>query len=267
MVSPASSPSSRPLVQSQLTSGSCAGIDFGSSTSKAALAFMKTEVYRGSTGLEEIDDVQVTRVPLRTTLDDPERSNASNQSSQQFEFTSSIAVVREGDEDVVYIGRSALSKDTSIPLKTVFVWLAGIHDNDVLLGLPGGPDLEAALRNGVTLEKEMLRDAILQHFRLLWDMLLLETQLSNLNLEIQRIILSYPLYLCEKAQEKRKCRRYYNLERYQKYFLELMREVWKDHPDIIFDFTSEGYATAKYICEPFSDANQTLDWPKMWREV
>lgn len=139
--------------------------------------------------------------PLRSVLDDPERFNlASNQSTFQFEFSAWLGIgLRDGEHHLV-VGRAALWQETSVPLKSIFVWLAGIHEESVLSNLPGGQELRYAIASGyMGLDDEEvqgnLRGAVLKHLQLLREALLKEA--SSRSLQILTLVLSYPNYLCE----------------------------------------------------------------------
>lgn len=242
-----------------------AGQDFGSSTSKCALAFKTDGDGTISSELFDPPEVifKVSRVPLRTTLDDPERDNASTHGSLQYEFVA-FAGLQDGEEGPGLVpGREGLRQDDSIPLKTIFVWLAGIHSRDILSELPGGKLLMSSLEEGVRLNVEMCEQALVQHFRLLREMVLREARLLGKN--IASVILSYPNYLCEGKGERDPDKRYYNLTKYLAYYCKIMQMVWP--ASMPFQWISECQATAWYICEPFTDANSTLDRITMWREV
>lgn len=158
----------------------------------------------------------MARGPLRSVLDDPERFNlASNQSTLQFEFSAWLGIgLRDGEHHLV-VRRAALWQETSIPLKSIFVWLAGIHEESVS---PGGQELRYAIASGyMGLDDEEvqgnLRGAVLKHLQLLREALLKEA--SSRSLQILTLVLSYPNYLCEQASEPDLNKRYYNLDKYR----------------------------------------------------
>lgn len=246
---------------------SALGQDFGSSTSKISLAYQHVEQVENSLGAFPEETFRIARVPLRSPagLEDPERFNlSSNSSTQQFEFAAFIALNERDGESELIIGRGALLKDIVIPCKTVFVWLAGIHNEEVLFGLPGGPELRACLDDNIFTEDD-LPAAIIRHLTLLRDMALQEAK--SRNLYIVTIVLSYPNYLCEQRGEPDLERRYYNLDSYRRYYTDCMRTVWEDYPDMVYEFISEGYSASIYVCELFDDENNTLDRARLWSEV
>lgn len=154
-----------------------------------------------------------------------------------------------------------MAEDQSIPLKTIFLWRAGIHETEVLKRLPGGNDLQRLVRNG-TLDNNNMDRAVKSHFQLLSRVAQDQALISNI--AIKTIVLSFPHYLCEKENEIDPDKKYYNLDKYLNYYQVLMSEIWTDYPDIKFEFVGEGQAAALYLCEPSTDGD-SLDRQKVWQ--
>lgn len=223
------------------------GQDFGSSTSKISLSF--TQKNRASTDGQYESTTCLARVPLRAILDDPERDNRADGNS--FEFIALTAL--RGPGQPLITGRAALRSDQAIPLKTVFMFRAGIQRTEVLERLPGGPTLMGAVRLG----------HLTNHF-----MDLAVEEAKDQGLLIQGQVCSCPNYLCEWEDEEDTEIRYYDVEKYQRYYRLRMEAVWEDSPiPLNIQWIMEGQSAALYICEPFRDINAMFSARKMWEEL
>lgn len=244
------------------------GQDFGSSRSKLAVAMETMEVIQcadGSSATEPV--ILLARVPLRADLNDPERTNSSDQSTQQFEYMAFAAI--EPKSKKLITGRLALKSDLVIPLKTMFVWRAGIHDEKVIGKLPGAPDLFHALEHGI-IGEDLVDEAVERHFTLLYNMCLKTLNTNKRTIVLKHLSISYPNYLAHSLSELDPEKRYYNVEKYWDYYRERMMAVWgcyiEQHGTQI-RFINEGQGIALYICEPYTDTNDTLDRDQLWTQL
>lgn len=220
----------------------------------------------GASHLEPV--VLLTRVPLRANMDNPERTNSSEQSTQQFEYMAFAAI--DAKTKKLITGRLALKSDLVIPLKTMFVWRAGIHDRDVIRKLPGAPDLFHSIDAGVV-NFDLVDEAVERHFTLLYNMCMKTLKKNKKEKVVLRsICVSYPGYLEHSMQELDPDKRYYNVEKYWAYYRERMIPVWgeymKEHGTKIH-FINEGQGIGLYICETFTDKNDTLDHDDLWAQL
>lgn len=209
-------------------------------------------------GVEVLETrLHLLRLSLHADLDNPERNNRADKN--QYEFPAYVAVTA-ADYKVV-TGRKALAEDLSFPLKTVFLWLADIWDEDMLMRLLGGTELLDILEEG-DLESEELKQAVTDHFELLHGVVIKEAREAGVS--ITTIVLTFLYYLTEKKNEVDPDRKYYNLKRYLDYYFCIMRKVWADHPvEIQWETASEGIAAAFYICSPSVDGDG-LHRDKIW---
>lgn len=203
------------------------GQDLGSSSSKVSLA------HRPIAG-----PVQLFRVPTSGAQDNPERPD------QTYEFPAAMAF----DENNKFtVGRRALEKDVTVPLKTVLVtfscWLAGSH-GPTWSRMPGAKTLIRAAQLDYFGEEEMLEmlEALRQHFSLIRTSALDLAEAKNV--EITAIVLTYPNFL-HADEDHPPFNQYINT------YMDLMRGVWGDKIQI--EVASEGQAAACYICEQFQD--------------
>lgn len=229
------------------------GQDFGSSSSKLALCYQKREVWQYDDGEEGSEwRPYLVRVAHRADVDDPERDNLAT--ANRHEFNSFAALDAEGE---IKTGKVALTMDSQVPLKTIFVWRAGIHRKEVLRGLPGG---EVILTQ--SLDGDKMDDAVKAHFRHLRNMAVEQAHLSGMC--IQNITLSFPNYLCDLAKETDPDSKYYDLDKYRDHYLNIMWEVWADYPHLkTISFVSEGQAAALYICETYG-GDDSLNRRRIW---
>lgn len=208
-------------------------------------------------------------MPLQADLDNPERDNRAD--ANQYEFPAFAAVSAraheiEGDDSIAMMGeiktgRVALQEDVAIPLKTIFVWRAGIQSKAVLRRLPGGKDLLRAifLRQ---IDTKAMDEAARAHFRLLRQMAMEEAETSNV--EIRTIVISFPHYLCERKHEIDPEKRFYNLSKYLDHYIRLILEVWEGHPyPLRIEVIGEGQAAALYVCEGTTHDN-VLKRRRIW---
>lgn len=230
------------------------GQDFGSSSSKLSLCYQKREVWQYDDG-EEGSEMRpyLVRVAHRADMDDPERDNLAT--ANRHEFNSFAAL--DGEREIK-TGKIALTMDLQVPLKTIFVWRAGIHRREVLRGLPGG---EVLLTEKV--DEGKMDDAVKAHFRHLRKMAEEQAKLSGI--AIQDIILSFPNYLCDLVRETDPDSKYYDLDKYRDYYLDMMWDVWADRSPLNLNigFISEGQAAALYICETYS-GDDSLNQKRIW---
>ncbi|KAI0429642.1 hypothetical protein F5Y09DRAFT_342421 [Xylaria sp. FL1042] len=121
--------------------------NFGSTSSKQALAYLETR----------IDRVSLVRVPVDVGIDDPDRAESP------FELAGVAAL--DGDSSFV-LGRRSLTMDHHIPLKTLLTYTSSITNKKILKRLPGGGDLVHILSSAeVTASK--IDDVLQQHFSIL----------------------------------------------------------------------------------------------------
>ncbi|KAI0385651.1 hypothetical protein F5Y04DRAFT_154080 [Hypomontagnella monticulosa] len=217
------------------------GVDLGSSTSKAALAF------KASSNMHSRETIQVLRVRLPQDRNHPD--TPQNPSVSQFEFIAQAA--REGSRLIP--GRQALNKDLSWSIKAILMHLAGVSIQ-AIKRMPGGNDLLSACQDG-TITREMEEDALRKHLELVRDMAIDKAQAGSL--KIEKVVLTYPNYLCERERDR-------DFEHYTSYYLTLMRSLWED--DVQLYTTMEGMSLALYVCEPFEDGLASCNWPEVWRD-
>lgn len=226
------------------------GIDFGSSTSKQALYWLKREIWIDEDG-QEVEEIRprLLRISLHADLNNPERNNRAD--NHQYEFPAYVAVTSVSNE--VVTGRKALAKDLSFPLKIVFLWLANIWDEEMLERLPGGAELIQLLEEG-DLDNERLKQAVTDHFKLLYKVAVEEA--AQAGVSITTIVTTFPHYLTEKKNEINPDKKYYDLTKYLDFYHSIMRAVWEDHPvDIQWEVAGEGQAAAFYICSSSADGD------------
>lgn len=198
----------------------------------------------------------MVRVAHPANEENPSRHSPIN--AKHYEVNSFAAIDTQRD---IKTGELALTMDTQIPLKTMFVWRAGIHRQEVLERLPGGELLLAG-----NLDSCKMDDAVKAHFRVLRNMA--EEQAKRSNILIHKIVMSFPNYLCDLFKETDPELKYYDIDKYRKHYLELMREVWADYPvtDLKMDFISEGQAVALYICQS-NIGDDLLDSHMIWERL
>ncbi|KAI0454747.1 hypothetical protein F5B21DRAFT_503993 [Xylaria acuta] len=218
------------------------GVDLGSHSSKAALAFHATH------DSESWRDIQILRVRLPQDRDHPETPNSP--SISLFEFVAQASREEEG----LVPGRHALNKDLSWPIKAILMHRAGVSV-EAIRRMPGGADLLAAYEDGlITLTME--EDAVVSHLKLVSSMAAARAKAASL--AITQVVLTYPNFLGEREQDD-------DFTRYTSYYLSLMRMLWGD--EVQFHTTMEGMSLASYVCEPFHDGLASCDWAEVWRDL
>ncbi|KAI1133248.1 hypothetical protein F5Y10DRAFT_228590 [Nemania abortiva] len=198
------------------------GCDFGSSSSKQALAFIE----------DDVDRVMMMRVPVAVGITKPDWNS-------DYELGAFAAL---NDDDELVIGKECLTVNATIPLKTLLTYRSGITSERVVNRLPGGTTLRRAIRSQ-QINDEKIDNALVQHFDILHKSA--HKQASEFGVEIKVVVLTYPNYLC--AYEKNG-----DFDRYMEKYLSFMRFVWGD--EVKFKAVSEGQAAAAYICEEFYDS-------------
>ncbi|KAJ3578740.1 hypothetical protein NPX13_g1825 [Xylaria arbuscula] len=223
------------------------GLGFGSSSSKMTLAH--------TLRINDEEGVTNCRVPVNVDLGHPDRFSSG---LTNHEFISFAALV----DGRLEFGRSCLNRDSSIPLKTMFTYLAGINSKEKLHRLPGGRDLyEACNRTSGPgmISKAMISDVLWRYFGWLRDQALV--QAKNMNVVIKRLILTYPAYL--RGDRDEDVIEEDVTDKYMSLYRRLILPLWHSE-DVTVHFVGEGQAAGLYVCEPIYDSYNTFQRSSLW---
>lgn len=228
------------------------GIDLGAYNSKASVAFKVAEL--------QGDVTQLHRVPAEL---DQKHAHYSRQTHGTFELPAVAAIA---DDGTILVGGAAEKKPETFPLKVALMVLAGVtlrdDDEELLLGkrcflfvshikhvvvLVGlnenaGAEIILAALNSRRVTRKDLREAVRDHLQTLKG--ITTTLAEQSHVEITRIVLTYPNFLCGRGTPG-------DIDKYLGLYKKLIREIWPEVEAI--STVSEGQAAACYVTKPFRD--------------
>lgn len=190
-----------------------------------------------------------------------ERSEESL-SAGPFEFPALVGI----EDENLSVGAQTSGKDITFPLKTAFLYLAGITREKALRPLPGEYVLFSTCTTSLTLVSgsrrllravaaarisvEQIRQVAREHLRVLRNAAV--SFAEDAHFTITNLVISYPNYLCHYE-------RWRDFDKYIDLYRELMQEVWPEIESDSIETISEGQAAAVYIARVFDDPAFSAD--------
>lgn len=194
--------------------GECTvGIDFGASTSKVSLAWITN------------GGKKVSRVPYIGDID------GADYPRESYKFRFIASAVLEGKE--LRLTNIPPSRGTSISLKTILMYQAGICSETLRRAPDGNPLLENIDSGRITMA--MCRDALHGHHRLLRKMAMEQAAAPNRKMKITQVVLTYPNFLCESEGAQ-------DFRLYMKTYRRMIHHIWGSGVRVLVG--SEGQNTA-----------------------
>ncbi|KAK8109211.1 hypothetical protein PG984_015012 [Apiospora sp. TS-2023a] len=204
----------------------CVGLDFGHSSSKLALAYLKHG--------ESVPRLRRVHIPPdEDYAHDPERK------LQAYQLVSYAGW--DGDAKEWVIGWAALQCDHRVPLKAMLLYVAGLLRKYVVEKMPGGKALLGYVAKGM-LNDTTIRALLEDHVTSLYQFA--NTCAELCEVKIKSVVVTYPNYLSD--EDTHAC-----VTQYTDALLGIVRPIWGEHP--LYQTASEGQATAVYVVTRFDD--------------